>query len=504
MWLSKKNILKGNVMAVKFIRPNIAYDIHEKLVELAPSPINADRDPTAADRAQLNTLWNNNATGEVFILSQIVNGASVWSNIAGGALVIVNLTVNGVTTLNGRVDMNGTPINISANAAAAAVNIATGAAVKTLTMGSVNGASISTLQSGTGGIAINSHNGVMDLISGTGALSISDDAANTTVSISSGAAVKLLTVGSNFGASSSDIQSGTGGLFLSSNNGVWEATSGTGAVSISSDVANTTVGIANGAAVKLLTIGSNFGASATTIQAAGGNMSINSNNGTMDLISGTGALSISDDAAATAVNIATGGAVKTMVLGSTNGASISTLQSGTGGITVNSHNGVMDIISGTGALSISDDAAATTLSIGTGAAVKLTTLGSTNGASSTTVQAGTAGISLASAGLMTSAFGTDTQASPANNAAIATNVGYALFTGFVTAAAATQDFIITNANLTATSKMLVTICNEGANDAQMQITRITRGAGSVTISTKNQGAAALNGDVGISFWVFSY
>jgi hypothetical protein len=49
--------------------------------------------------------------------------------------------------------------------------------------------------------------------------------------------------------------------------------------------------------------------------------------------------------------------------------------------------------------------------------------------------------------------------------------------------------------------MLCTICNEGANDAQMQIMRITRAAGSFVVRTKNQGAAALNGNICITFWI---
>jgi hypothetical protein len=35
----------------------------------------------------------------------------------------------------------------------------------------------------------------------------------------------------------------------------------------------------------------------------------------------------------------------------------------------------------------------------------------------------------------------------------------------------------------------------------MQITRIKRIAGSFVVSTKNQGAAALNGNVNITFWI---
>jgi hypothetical protein len=117
-------------------------------------------------------------------------------------------------------------------------------------------------------------------------------------------------------------------------------------------------------------------------------------------------MSISSDAAATTVGIANGAAAKALTLGSTNTTSASTLQSGSGGISVNSNGGALALVSGIGALSISADAAATTLTIGTGAAVKALTLGSTNTTSSVTIDCGTLGVSVgASANAHTSTFG---------------------------------------------------------------------------------------------------
>ena len=45
--------------------------------------------------------------------------------------------------------------------------------------------------------------------------------------------------------------------------------------------------------------------------------------------------------------------------------------------------------------------------------------------------------------------------------------------------------------------------NAGANDAQMQITRIFQGSGTADITITNQGAAALNGDMVLSFIVLA-
>ena len=45
--------------------------------------------------------------------------------------------------------------------------------------------------------------------------------------------------------------------------------------------------------------------------------------------------------------------------------------------------------------------------------------------------------------------------------------------------------------------------NKGANDAQMTVTRVEPAAGSFIVTGTNNGAAALNGDVIISFWILA-
>lgn len=114
--------------------------------------------------------------------------------------------------------------------------------------------------------------------------------------------------------------------------------------------------------------------------------------GAATMNSGTQSLSISSDASATTVNVATGAAVKTLTLGSTNSTSASTLQSGSGALNVTSTNGSLTINSGTGALSVSSDASATTVNLATGGAAKTVTLGSTNTTSALTLNSGSGGI----------------------------------------------------------------------------------------------------------------
>ncbi|MDX1532861.1 MAG: hypothetical protein R3230_01490 [Nitrosopumilaceae archaeon] len=119
------------------------------------------------------------------------------------------------------------------------------------------------------------------------------------------------------------------------------------------------------------------------------------------------------------------------------------------------------------------------------------------------INAGTGGIDLNAGGIVSMTPATDVQASPTATATINANVGVATFTGFTTASAASQVFTITNAVCTAASAILVSVSNLGGNDAQMTVTRVTPGAGSFTVTTVNNGAAALNGDVIITFWIIA-
>ena len=97
---------------------------------------------------------------------------------------------------------------------------------------------------------------------------------------------------------------------------------------------------------------------------------------------------------------------------------------------------------------------------------------------------------------VTSASGT-----AAGVAAITLNakVGVATFTGGTTASGATQTFTITNDQITEGCGILVTVSNNGTNDAKITLERVKTAAGSMLVMTKNNGADALNGDVIISW-----
>jgi hypothetical protein len=113
------------------------------------------------------------------------------------------------------------------------------------------------------------------------------------------------------------------------------------------------------------------------------------------------------------------------------------------------------------------------------------------------------GVAVTCNGLFTIDAQDDSVASPTAAVTLNVNVGQATFTGFTTAAAASQVFTITNSLIDTDSKVIVTACNEGSNDAQMTVMRVKRLSGSMEVTLKNNGAAALNGNVGINFWVLA-
>lgn len=133
-------------------------------------------------------------------------------------------------------------------------------------------------------------------------------------------------------------------------------------------------------------------------------------NGPFTVTTGTGAVNISADATANAVNIATGGGVKTLIAGSTNGASVTTLQSGTGAMTFTA-GGIFDA-NVVGAITLDSTAASNFTVTGAGLDLTLSSVGgsvaiasneavatavnitASDAAGGVTLTAGTAGIAL--------------------------------------------------------------------------------------------------------------
>lgn len=145
---------------------------------------------------------------------------SIGTGAANKAITMGNLLAAGTTTIrSGTGGMNlespdNGDINIGANVTDKEINI-----------GSIDGSSILRLRSGNGASSWVSDDGDILMFTGTGDLSLSDDDTNNNVLLGTGGGVKTVTIGSNFGASSTTIQSGTGGIDIN-NTGLVAMTTG--------------------------------------------------------------------------------------------------------------------------------------------------------------------------------------------------------------------------------------------------------------------------------------
>ena len=265
-------------------RSLVGYGLDNALQGLAPQPIIANRAPTTSDTAPLGSRWVWPAQDEAWVLVSNSNATATWNLIesSGAAGVFSSLLVN-----PGPVTTQGTgAVNISADAVATTVNVGTGAAVKTVTVGSLTGGSVTTIQGGsTGGMIIETGNGNLIIDSGTGDLDISTDATTSAVNVGTGAGVKTTTLGSTHTSSATTVQAGSGkvqildngnvagAITLLTNGGTTETititnTQGTaaGAIALSASAG----GITGAAAGKISLTSTDNAAGAITIEANGG------------------------------------------------------------------------------------------------------------------------------------------------------------------------------------------------------------------------------------------
>ncbi len=283
-----------------------------------------------------------------------------------------------------------------------------GVATQAITMGSASSASAITIQSGTGDVNITSTDDLnvgansaaqdvvvgnqtstssLKLYGGTGDIVIEGVAA-TTIDIGDAAQTAAITIGAST-ATMTDLSLGTG-------------------------VGAHTIHIGDGGvAAQVITIGSNSVASSVSILAGTGDFSVDgvaaatytignaAQTGTMKFgeSSSTGQVNIGTGTGVHTLNLATGGSgAKTINVGDGASTGTTTILSGSGGLNINvDNNQATNIGSGstTGTITIGG-AGAQTIAIGTGAAIKGVTVGSTDTSSGTTIQSGTADLSLTS------------------------------------------------------------------------------------------------------------
>lgn len=353
-------------------------------------------------------------------------------------------------------DNSANAVGIGNGTTARAIDIGSSAAAHTITMGSATGAASLDLLAGTGNFTLEgatattygisttgANTGTITIGAGTGAQQLDLMTGGTgikTVNIGTGAIGNVITVGTVTGAASLDLLCGTGNFTLEgnvastydiSNTGVNTGTvniaGGTGARSINIGAGGTgakTINIGAAASADVITIGDATGAGSLDLVAGTGNFTLEGATATTYDISATGAntgtITISGGTGAQTTNIATGGTgIKTVnvgtgaidnvvTIGTVTGAASLDLLCGTGNFTLEgnvastyeisstgANTGTCKFASGTGARTVEVGGGGTgikTINIGAAATADVITIGTTTGAGSLTLAAGTGNI----------------------------------------------------------------------------------------------------------------
>lgn len=347
------------------------------------------------------------------------------------------------------------------------------------------------IDAGTGGITIDT----------TAAFSIDGATASNVTVTGAGQDLTLAATGGSVKINSTE--DAAGAIALTANGGVSEtitvtASQGTGVASINLSSTAGGVTIAGGLATT----------DAINLTAAAGGIDMDSALQTNITSSQDAADAVRILASAGGIDIdAVGAAAQDITITNTGGSvSVVATEAVADSIVLSSSAGGIDILAPAAGAGLDIDIVNTGGSVNitaTEAAANAIVLTASNAAGGIDITTGGGSVDISSSGFATVVAATDTQASPSATATVSANVGRATFTGFTTAAGASQVFVITNTIVTTSSCVLVTVCNEGANDAQMTVTRVTRGAGSMSVTCTNNGAAALNGNVAINFWVLT-
>lgn len=130
-------------MSVKVSRANSLYGYPSPQSNQFLDPIVTNRAPLTSDRGIAGQVWVDQTNDLAYIFNKNSAGLAQWIQIVagGGAGVFTSLIVTGALT------QTAGNVNISDDAAVAAVNIATGAAAKTLTLGSATAGSVTNVNS---------------------------------------------------------------------------------------------------------------------------------------------------------------------------------------------------------------------------------------------------------------------------------------------------------------------------------------------------------------------
>ena len=403
------------------------------------------------DAARTITVGNNTGASSLVLTSgtgDILASSTDAVTVDAAGVLELNSSAGAISIGNDDVDQ---AINIGTDGERT-VNISRGGKASTVNIGNATGASAVDIDSGTGGVNIAStgagdividsddtllldSDGVLELNSSAGAISIGNDAVDQAINIGT-SGVREVTIGA---ASADDnagltLRSNKGGIDIDCSQATGDLSLDTagGAIQIGHNAAAGAIQIGTHESARTITMGNVIGATALALNAGTGGIALAStgagdisldsddtllldSDGVLELNSSAGAISIGNDDVDQAINIGTdgertvnisrGGKASTVNIGNNTGASSVDLLSGTGAITATSGGtlildaaGVLELNSSGGVISIGNDNVAQNINIGTGDAARTISIGNDTGASSVDLLSGTGGITLNTTG----------------------------------------------------------------------------------------------------------
>jgi hypothetical protein len=338
------------------------------------------------------------------------------------------------------------------------LNIGTGAIGNVITIGTVTAAASLDLLCGTGNFTLEGNvastydisntgvnTGAVNIAGGTGARTITIGGGGTgakTINMGAAASADLITIGTSTGAGSLDLACGTGNFTLEGatgttyqisntgvNTGQVDIAGGTGARTINIGGGGTgakTINIGAASSADVITIGTSDGASSLDLACGTGNFTLEgatgstydisatgANTGTVTIGAGTGARIVNlatGGTGAKTVNIGTGAIGNIITIGTSTAAASLDLLCGTGNFTLEGatastyeisstgvNTGTCKFASGTGARTVEIAGGGTgikTINIGAAATADVITIGTSTGAGSLTLAAGTGNITM--------------------------------------------------------------------------------------------------------------
>ncbi len=327
----------------------VAYGLTQALINVFPAPIvSNNQSPTGANLAQIGTIWINKSLNSVFILTSIVGNVANWESFSGGAGIFSSLTVNPGPTALSTVGNGAVSIGNATNTGAITITVGTGnfslvgsghtvgiandAAANLVTVGSTTGAASLTLQAGTGNMLLaTSTTGTITAGTAgmTGAISIGVSTAGQPISIGTAAGADTIVMGNVTAGTSLTLNAGTGNMLA--------ATSATGTITVGSAAMTGAITLGLSTAGQIINIGNAINVGAQTINIGSGNSGANS---AVNILNGVGTAGaqtfnlMASGGTAGFINIGNGAAANTLIAGSTSGAAATTIQGGTGGITL--------------------------------------------------------------------------------------------------------------------------------------------------------------------------